>query len=138
MSDAKADIVRRLYEEVWTGRNYDVATEVFHPDFSYVAAPDLRGPEAKLKAIRMYHDTFPDLVASVEELTAGESSVAARVTVSGTDKGGLRGKPATGKSVSFWLVEFFEFRDGLIIGNWVGADWLGLLIQQEAIPNPWA
>jgi hypothetical protein len=28
-----------------------------------------------------------------------------------------------------WVVEFLRFRDGLIIGDWVGADWLGVLQQ---------
>jgi hypothetical protein len=34
-------------------------------------------------------------------------------------------------------VEHLALRDGKIVGDWVGVDWLGILIQLGVIPNPW-
>jgi hypothetical protein len=44
---------------------------------------------------------------------------------------GLRGHPAFGKAIKSWGADFFDFADGLIIGSWMGIDWLGLLIQLD-------
>ena len=130
-------VVRRLYDEVWTGRDYAVADELFDPEFSYVAAPGLKGAEAKLKAIRGYHQSFPDLQATIEDVVISADHAAVRFTVTGTDLGGLRGRPPTGRKVSVWAIDFLGFRDQRIISNWPGVDWLGMLIQLGVVSDPW-
>lgn len=72
-------VVHRLYDDLGTGRRYEVAEEIFHPEFSCLATPGMVGPEAKLKV-----------------------------------------------------------RDGRIVGNWVGSDWLGLLVQLGVVHDPWS
>jgi predicted ester cyclase len=131
-------VVRRLYDEVWTGRDYAVADELFDPEFSYPAAPGLKGAEAKLQAIRSYHQSFPDLQARIEDLVVSADHAAVRYTVTGTDLGGLRGRPPTGRKVSAWGVDFLGFRDQRIISDWVGSDWLGLLVQLGVVNDPWS
>ena len=137
MAGSSEYVARRLYREVWTERRYEVAAELIHPDFSYSAAPGMRGPEAKLKAIRSYHSSFPDLTVEVDDMVVGEQRVAVRFVIAGTDLGGLRGMPASGKVVRSWGVDFFGFSEGLIISDWTGVDWLGVLVQLEAVPDPW-
>jgi len=51
--------------------------------------------------------------------------------------GGLRGRPPPGTAVSAWVVDMLDFRDGRIVGNWVGSDWLGLLVHLGFVPDPW-
>lgn len=136
-SSSPEDLVRRFYREIWTGKQYDGAAEIFHSDFTYAGAPGEKGPAAKMSRIRDYHATFPDLAATVDGLVAGDGTIAAHFTITGTDLGGFRGRPATGKAITSWGVDFFDFSDGLIIGNWVGIDWLGLLVQLDVIANPW-
>ena len=130
-------MARRLYQELWNERRYEVADELFHAEFAYAAVPGLRGGAAKVAAVRGYHATFPDLRVAVEELVAGADAVAARVSLSGTDTGGLRGRPPTGRLMSAWTVDFLRFRDGRIIADWVGADWLGIFVQLGVVPDPW-
>jgi predicted ester cyclase len=132
-----AAVARRLYRELWGECRYEVADELFHPDFTYAALPGLRGGAAKVAAVRSYHTTFPDLEVVVEELVAGADGVAARVSFSGTDTGGLRGRPPTGRHVRAWTVDFLRFRDGLVISDWVGADWLGVFVQLGIVTDPW-
>lgn len=130
-------VVRSLYDDVWTGRRYELGEDLFHPDFSYAGAPDLRGPEAKLGAIRGYHETFPDLRVTIDDLVTSTDRAVTRYTFSGTDVGGLHGRPPTGRHVSVWGLDMFGFRDGRIISDWVAVDVLGLLVH-GAIPDPWS
>ncbi|MFF1611953.1 ester cyclase [Amycolatopsis sp. NPDC058278] len=136
MSSCEA-VARRVYEDLWNDRRYDVADELFHPRFCSSAAPDLTGGAAKLAAIRGYHTTFPDLKITVDQLIAAADQVAVRWAITGTDTGGLRGRPATGRIVTTWGVDFLEFEDGRIIRDWVGTDWLGALIQLGITTDPW-
>lgn len=131
-------ITRRLYDQVWNARRYDVADELFDPEFQVDGAPGLRGGAAKVAPIRDYHASFPDLHVEIDELVVGEGRVAVRFTTTGTDTGGVKGRPATGRRVSAWGVEFLEFRDGRIVDGWVGVDWLGPFIQLGVIASPWA
>lgn len=133
-----ATVVRRLYDEVWNTGRYEVAAELIHPEFGYAARPDLRGPDAKLSAVRGYRAMFPDARFAVEEMVAAPGRVAVRTKLTCTDTGGLLGRAPTGRSLSAWSVEFFGFRDGLIVSDWVGVDWLGLLVQAGAVADPWA
>jgi predicted ester cyclase len=131
-----AAVARRLYEEIWNEQRYDVADELFHPAFEQIGIPGRGGPATKIAAIRGYHGSFPDLRVVIDELLATRDTVAARLTLSGTDTGGFRGRAPTGRPVRGWIVEFLCFREGLIIGDWVGADWLGVLQQLGMVHLP--
>jgi predicted ester cyclase len=130
-------VARRFYDEVWNRRRYEVAEELFHPDFCTRAAPDLRGGAAKIAAIRGYHTTFPDLHVQIEDLVASDKKAAVRLMFTGTDTGGLRGRPPTGLPARSWHAEFFTFEEDRIIRDWVGGDWLGTFVQLRLIPDPW-
>lgn len=134
---AAEEVARRLYDEVWNNREYAVADDLFHPAFRTPAVPDLRGGAAKVAAIRGYHAAFPDLHVEVEALVVGTDQVAARLVLTGTDTGGLRGRPPTGRAVRSWVAEFLTFEEGRIVGDWVGSDWLGALVQLGHVADPW-
>lgn len=137
-SAAIEEVVRSLYDDVWTARRYEVAEDLFHPDFSYAPVPHLRGAQAKLAAIRAYHQSCSDLRATVDDLVVTGDRAVARYTISGTDTGGFRGRPPTNRTFSTWGVDMFSFLDGRIITDWVGVDWLGLMVQTGVIGDPWA
>jgi predicted ester cyclase len=132
-----ADLARRLYDEVWNAGRYEVAEELFHPDFAYPAAPGLRGPQAKLSAIRRYRASCPDLHIRVDEMVVQGDKVAVRWTLTATDTGGFAGRPPTGRSITAWGVDILGFRDGQIISDWIGVDWLGTFVQLGVITDPW-
>ncbi|RSN19319.1 hypothetical protein DMC61_39855 [Amycolatopsis sp. WAC 04169] len=131
-------VARRVYTDLWNDRRYDAADDLFHPDFISPAAPELTGGAAKLAAIRGYHAAFPDLKVTIDQVVTSASQVAVRWTITGTDTGGLRGRPPTGRTVTTWGVDFLEFEDGRIVRDWVGTDWLGTLVQLGVISSPWA
>jgi len=130
-------VARLLYQDLWNDRRHDIAGELFHPEFRASDQAERDGGAAKLAANRRYHTTFPDLHITIDQRIAATDQVAVRWTLSGTDTGGPGDRLSTGKAVHSWGVDFLEFRDGLIIRDWVGVDWLGALTQLGLITNPW-
>ena len=95
--------VRRFVDEVWNGRDYEAATDLYSENYVNMFGT---GPSARVEPIRRYHQAFPDLHLEVEELiVAGETAVL-RVRFLGTDTGdtseGLRrgGRWTNGRSPS--------------------------------------
>jgi len=78
-------VVEQLYEQVWNGRRYALAEELFAADYAHPSVPDLRGGAAKAAVIRGYHAAFPDLAITVNERVAADDRVAVRLTITGTD-----------------------------------------------------
>lgn len=135
--DAEA-VARRLYDEVWNGLDEAAALAVYHPAYTNPSAPGLVGGAAKLAVVRGYRSTFPDLAVEVEDLVVTPRRVAARLSFRGTDRGGFRGRPATGREVRVWSTEFLELDADLrVVSDWVGSDWLGTLVQLGVVADPW-
>ena len=126
--DNKA-LVRRFYEEVWSNGNYQIADEIFAPDYR---RHDLRptqaapGPEGQKQIARAFRAAFPDLRFDVEMVIAEDDHVVARWTASGTHTGPWGGIEPTGRSVAFSGVNIFRLGDGRVAEIWNHRDDLGL------------
>jgi steroid delta-isomerase-like uncharacterized protein len=126
--DNKA-LVRRFYEEVWRKGNYQVADEVFAPDY---VRHDLRptqaapGPEGQKQIARAFRAAFPDLRFEVEMVIAEDDYVMARWIASGTHAGRWGDVEPTGRSVTFSGVNVFRLEGGCVAEIWNHRDDLGL------------
>jgi steroid delta-isomerase-like uncharacterized protein len=128
--------VRRLVEEGQEGGRLAVVDELFAPDFTDHrplpgVTPDREGVKALFAALRA---AFPDLRVTIEDQLADGQGVATRKTFHGTHRGPFLGVPATGRAVSFEVIDILRFKDGLIQDHWVVVDRLGLLGQLGALP----
>lgn len=132
-----AALAQQLYHQVWNGHRYELAETLYASAYTSPSAPGLRGGAAKAAIIRAYHQAFPDLTLTVEDLIATNDRVAARLLLVGTDTGGFRGCPPTGRTVRSWAAEFLRSDHGRIVEDWVGADWLGILEQLGRLDSPW-
>jgi predicted ester cyclase len=127
--------VRAFVEEVWNGRNYEAAGDLYGERYSN---PFGSGPSARVEPIRRYHDAFPDVHLDIDDLIVGtDDTVVLRMTFRGTDTGGYAGRPPTGRSVEEWVVSILHFEDEKVVREWIGADKLGLFIQLGVVENPW-
>ena len=126
--------VRTFVEEVWNGRNYEAAADLYSE--SYVN-PFGAGPSARVEPIRRYHHAFPDLHLNVEELILAGDTVVLRATFRGTDTGGHLGRPPTGRAVEEWVVDIMHFEGDRVVSEWIGADNLGLFIHLGVLDDPW-
>lgn len=130
--------VRDFFRRVWNERDYAAAGRLYADTFSNPAAPGVRGAAAKVMFIRSYHQAFPDLAVTIENLVAADRVVAVRYAAAGTDLGGFHGKPPTGRRVTMWAVSFLHFSGDQVVSEWTGADYLGLFEQLGTVTSPWA
>ena len=126
--------VRRFTGEVWNGRNYEAAGDLYSEK---CVSPFGVGPLARTEPIRHYHQAFPDLRMDVEELITAGDTVVLRMTFRGTDTGGYVGRPPTGRAVEEWVVAIMHFEGDKVVREWIGADKLGLFIQIGVLDDPW-
>jgi predicted ester cyclase len=126
--------VRRFVDEVWNGRNYEAAADLYSEKYSNAFGA---GPSARIEPIRRYHEAFPDLHLDVEELVVAGDRVVLRMTFRGTDTGGYVGRDPTGRAVVEWVVTIMHFEGDKVVKEWIGADKLGLFIQLGVLDDPW-
>jgi predicted ester cyclase len=126
--------VRRFVDEVWNGRNYEAAADLYSEKYGNAFGA---GPSARVEPIRRYHEAFPNLQLGIEEMIVAGDSVVLRSTFRGTDTGGYVGRAPTSRSVEEWVVTIMHFEDDKVVREWIGADKLGLFIQLGVIDDPW-
>jgi predicted ester cyclase len=85
--------VRKFVEEVWNGRNYQAAADLYGEDY---VNPFGTGPSARVEPIRRYHQAFPDLHLDVEELIVAGDTVVLRLAFRGPTPEGIWGGPRLG------------------------------------------
>jgi predicted ester cyclase len=135
MADMKRETqVRKFVDEVWNGRNYEAATDLYSERYTNAFGT---GPAARTEPIRRYHDAFPDLHLDIEDLIDAGETVVLRFTFRGTDTGGYVGRPPTGRAVEEWAVTIMHFDEDKVVSEWIGADKLGLFIQLGVVDDPW-
>jgi steroid delta-isomerase-like uncharacterized protein len=81
---------------------------------------------------------FPDSHHTIEDLIAAGDKVVTRFTWSGTHHGEFEGIPPTGRPISVQGIWIHRLKDGRIVEgrDWGQVDWLGLLRQLGALPDP--
>ncbi|HEY4622094.1 MAG TPA: ester cyclase [Gaiellaceae bacterium] len=137
MENAKL-IVKRLFEEPWTG-NFEAIDEFVSPDYlgHDPAEPEpIRGPAGVRANIEKYLAGFPGGAITVDEQIAEGNRVATRWTGRGTHTGELAGIAPTGKDVTVSGLTISRFEGGQIVEEWTTWDTLGMLVQLGAIPEP--
>lgn len=87
------------------------------------------GPEGFKAMFTDLRRAFPDLRVEVEHLVATDDELAFAYTISGTHRGELNGKAATGRRVSYRAVQISRFENGKLVERWGSSDELGMLRQ---------
>jgi len=130
--------VRRMIEQVWNKRQLDLIEEFFTEDIVHHVAgyPVSSGLETVIATTAMSLNAFPDLNLTIDDGIAQGDKVAARWTMTGTQKGELFGIPATGKQVTQSGMTFYRLANAKIAELWFLADNLGMMQQLGAIPTP--
>ena len=128
--------IRRLYDLINAG-DIDGFGRQLADDF--VEHEELPGiPPTKAGVIQYFKvmlAAFPDMRMDVEDVIASGDKAVARLRVTGTNKGGFMGMPATGKSVSVKLIDITRFGDdGLAREHWGVVDQLAMMQQLGVIP----
>ena len=116
--------------------DFEAGAEFVAGDVDYHRQGDLRGYDALEADSEMWHEAFPDVEASIEEvITDGEWSTF-RYTVRGTQENEFEGIPPTGRSVEAQGIGAAKILDGEIVEYHLVFDGLGL-IQQLGVMEAW-
>jgi SnoaL-like polyketide cyclase len=135
VNDAEREAqIHRFVDEVWNGRNYEAAADLYGEDY---VNPFGKGPAAKAAGIRLNHEAFPDMHVEIDDLIVAGDTAVLRITLRGTDLGGYAGRPPTGRAVEEWGVNIMRFKNERVVSEFMGADKLGLFIQLGVIEDPW-
>jgi steroid delta-isomerase-like uncharacterized protein len=137
-TESNKAIVRRVNDELISQGKMAVADELFADGFVDHSAfpglsPDREGVKMLFTTLR---GGFPDLHVTIQDQVAEGDKVVTRKTFHGTHKGELFGIPATGKSVSFGVIDILQICDNHVTDHWTVVDQLGLMQQLGVIPQP--
>ncbi|MEX1258952.1 MAG: ester cyclase [Gemmatimonadota bacterium] len=133
MSEENKSLVRRTYDAI-NRKDFDALAAVIADDvIEHDEFPGLEPSKAGvLQFFRNLQAAFSGVTMTVEDLIAEGDKVFARVTLSGTHQGEFLGIPATGRSISVPMADFFRIRDGQMVEHWGVAD-SGVMMQQLGV-----
>jgi steroid delta-isomerase-like uncharacterized protein len=123
-------IAMRVFEEIFNQGRFEVANEIYSPDFQnhgYHRTVDLKTDQ---DAVHAEKQAFPDLRMQVERLIAEGDFVTALWTFRATHThGGYAGLPATGTPIEMRGITIWRIVDGKIREEWSCFDELGAYTQ---------
>jgi steroid delta-isomerase-like uncharacterized protein len=138
---ANAEMARSLYDR-WNARDFDRLAELMAKDGEIVLVGSdtrFRGPAGAIEFSQMWAEGFPDGRVEVERTVASGDYVSVEFTGRGTHTGTLRGSggdiPATGRSLTLHLCDFYEIRDGKIVSLHSYFDSASMLTQLGLMPE---
>ena len=117
-------LMRRIYDEMWNGRNPALAVEIF------------TRPEGVERFVSQFLLSFPDLQHTVEAMIAEGDQVAVRFSAQGTHTGQWMDFAPTGKSIRYSGVTLARVEGGKIIEHQTWWDKAGLMeqVREESAP----
>jgi steroid delta-isomerase-like uncharacterized protein len=134
-------IVRRFIDELWNGRQLQVADELFSADCvthqlqsgqASTTAP--RSPQHMKEHVEGWLAAFPDLHITAEDMLAEGNMVFTSTLLQGTHLGSWSGVAPTAKQVSIRFMVVHRIQDGKICEDWVLVESLGFLQQLGLAP----
>jgi len=136
-AEANKAVVTRFIDEVFLGRNFDAVDELCREDFTaHTWGPGPTGRAELKAAIERVNAGLSDVTMRVDDMVAEDDRVAVRLTSSATQSGPFLGMPPSGKHYEIGEIHWFRLEDGRIAEHWHEADFLGMLRQLGAIPQP--
>ena len=116
-------IAMRVFNEILNQGHFEVANELYSPDFQNHGAHRTIDLKTDQDYARTERKAFPDLRSQVELLIAEGDFVAALGTIRGTHTaGGYGGLPATGTPIEIRGITIWRIVDGKIRDEWTTFD----------------
>ena len=123
-------ITRRGLEELWNTGNISLIDDIYDTNFvnHEVTHRQYKDLESYKKYVTAIHSVMSDFCVNILDIVAEEDKVAARWTVSGTEK-------ETGNYYSWGGITIFRLSSGKIIEAWWSRDALAITQQMNIAPK---
>ena len=138
MSAKNIAVVRRLVDEVWNQRAFDVLDDLFAADaliYESGVPRATRGPTCAKADIGAACAAFPDTRINIDDMFAADDKVVLRWSAHGTHRGEMQGIPPTNRPMTMTGIAIYRFAGGKIVEEWMENDTLGMLRQLGVIPG---
>ena len=128
--DRNKAVARRVFDEIFNQGKFDVAEEIYAPDFVNHGLKRNFTLEDDQTAVHQEKAAFPDLRMSVERMVAEGDLVTVVWIFRGTHThGGYGGLPPTGAAIEFRGITVWRIVDGKIREEWTTFDELRPYLQ---------
>lgn len=127
-------VANRVVTEILSGGNYELANELYAPDFVNHGQTRDVGLAEDQAAARGWKSAFPDLVMTADKLIAEGDLVTVLWSARGTNTGTGNGLPATGKALTGRGITIWKIVDGRITEEWSAFDQLSIMQQLGLLP----
>ena len=137
MSEENKTIVRRIAEEGWNERKYDIFDEFFSADFVNIdpGSPEVNNLEQYKQWVAMIHNGFSDHHVTIQDLIAEGDKVVKQWSLKATHDGELMEIPPTNKQVSESGITIYRIVDGKVKECVWGYDNYSFFVQLGVIPS---
>jgi predicted ester cyclase len=116
-------IATRVFEEIFNQGRFEVANEIYSPDFQNHGLHRVIDLKTDQDAVHAEKQAFPDLRMQVERLIAEGDWLTVLWTFRGTHTaGGYGGLPATGTPIEMRGITIWRIVDGKIRDEWSSFD----------------
>lgn len=130
-------LVRRFIDEIFLHRDFRAVDELLTDDFTPHTWGDMKPGRDGLKAaITRVSAGLSDTTMTIEDVIAEGDRVAVRLTSSATQSGDFMGMPPSGRRYEIGEIHIFRVRDGRVSEHWHQADFMGMMRQLGARPQP--
>jgi len=131
-------VAMRVFDEIFNQGNFQVADEIYSPDFQNHGLHRSADLKTDQEAMRAEKRAFPDLRMTVQEMVAEGDKVAVLWTFRGTHTGsGYQGLPPTGTRVELRGITIWRIVDGRIVEEWSSFSETGAYIRMFADLKWW-
>ncbi len=138
-TEANKAIIRRWWEAINQGNADTIIDDIYTADYT-LHDPSLPEPVVGTQGVHEFianvTAAFPDLQMTMDDLVAEGDRVVQRLTARGTHQGEFLGVPASGKTITIWLLVISRMADGKVAEEWQMIDALTLMQQIGAVPIP--
>jgi steroid delta-isomerase-like uncharacterized protein len=117
-SDANKRVAARVFEDIYNGRNFAAAKDIYAPDFINHGRTRDAGLAEDLAASRGWCDAFPDLHVSIVQSIAENDLVTILWRAEGTNTGTGNGLPASGKHLALRGISIWRVTNGKLSEEW--------------------
>jgi steroid delta-isomerase-like uncharacterized protein len=130
------ETAQRVVNEILSGGNFELANELYAPDFVNHGQTRDIGLDEDQAAARGWKSAFPDLVMTADKLIAEGDLVTVLWSARGTNTGTGNGLPATGKALTGRGITIWRIVDGRIAEEWSAFDQFSIMQQLGLLPPP--
>ena len=122
LQESNKATARRVFDDIFNRGEFDVAAQIYAPDFVNHGLGKDSGLDEDQAAARGWRSAFPDLVMDVDQMIAEGDTVCVMWTGRGTNTSTGNGLPATGRKGELRGITIWRFRKHRISEEWTEFD----------------